>query len=187
METQSTHITTEAFEAALAKLLDSPRDAGLLEMIVARLPKEKRRTCSEVYLSPDGGLAGDRWLLGKNGRAPDPRAQVSLMNARVLRLIAGEEDRMPLVGDNLIVDLDLSEVNIPIGQRLAVGEAILEVTDKPHTGCSKFNARYGKAALQFINAPERKELHLRGIYARVVQAGVVRLGDKVHKIEGIYS
>jgi MOSC domain-containing protein YiiM len=88
-----------------------------------------------------------------------------------------------LAGDNLIVDLDLSEANIPIGQRLQVGQAVLEVTDLPHTGCSKFVERFGPDAVRYINAAERRALRLRGLYARVLKAGTVQIGDTVQKVE----
>jgi MOSC domain-containing protein YiiM len=105
------------------------------------------------------------------------------MNARLLRLIARDEERIPLAGDNLIVDLDISETNIQAGQKLMVGEALLEVTDLAHTGCDKFAERYGLDAVRYINAAERKSLHLRGVYARVLKAGTVRVGDIVQKAE----
>jgi MOSC domain-containing protein YiiM len=90
---------------------------------------------------------------------------------------------MALAGDNLIVDMDLSEANLPAGQKLAVGEALIEVTDHPHTGCGKFTRRFGQDAVRFINAEERRPLRLRGLYARILKAGAVRVGDAVQKIE----
>jgi MOSC domain-containing protein YiiM len=138
-----------------------------------------------VFLSPEGGVEGDRWATSSSLRLangqPDPRAQVSLMNARLLGRIAGHKDRWALAGDNLIVDLDLTEANLPAGQKLRVGEALLEVTDVPHTGCSKFASRYGPEAMRFVNAAERKSLHLRGLYARVLEPGMVRVGDVIRK------
>jgi MOSC domain-containing protein YiiM len=105
------------------------------------------------------------------------------MNSRLLKMIAGNDDRMCLAGDNLIVDLDLSEANIPVGQKLAVGEALIQVTEVLHTGCNKFADRYGKDAVRFINAVERKPLRLRGLYARVLKAGTVQTGDVIRKVE----
>jgi MOSC domain-containing protein YiiM len=124
------------------------------------------------------GVGGDRWSLKTNA---DPLTQVSVMNSRFLEAIAGEAERMNLAGDNLIVDLDLHESNLPPGTRLRIGQALLEVTDSPHTGCKKFERRYGKAALDLTNTPEGSAMHLRGVLARVIQGGEVRLGDSIHK------
>ena len=180
------HLTTEQIEAGLSNVLASPKDQGKLEAIVIRPETDQRELLEEVLLSPEGGVEGDRWAATSSLRLPDgqpdPRVQVSLMNARILRMIAGDDQRIGLAGDNLVVDLNLNEANIPAGQKLAVGEALLEVTDVPHTGCGKFAERYGPDAVRFINAAERKSLHLRGIYARVLRAGTVRTGDVVRKV-----
>ena len=65
-----------------------------------------------------------------------------------------------------------------------LGSAVIEVTDQPHTGCQKFLARFGPDALRFVNSPVGKSLHLRGINARVVRPGVIRVGDVARKIPG---
>ena len=168
-------------------MLASPKDQGTLEAIVIRPETDQRELLEKVSLSPEGGVEGDRWaatsfLRLPDGR-PDPKVQVSLMNARILRLIARDDRRIDLAGDNLVVDLDLSEANIPVGQKLAVGETLLQVSDIPHTGCGAFAERYGPDAVRFINAAERKHLHLRGIYAQVLQAGSIRTGDAIRKVE----
>jgi MOSC domain-containing protein YiiM len=105
------------------------------------------------------------------------------MNARLLRLIAADDERMALAGDNLIVDLDLSQANLPAGQKLAIGEAVIQISDQPHTGCGKFAQRFGPDAVRFINAAERRPLRLRGVYARVLEAGTIHTGDAIHKIQ----
>ncbi len=174
------HTTTAQFEAALADILSSPSDNGTVALIVVRPQKNERTTPHAVLLTPEGGIQGDRWV--KSQPAPDPAGQVSLMNVRVLSLVAGEPERMSLAGDNFIVDLDLSEDNIRPGQRLKMGQAILEISGLAHTGCSKFKSRFGQESLSFINAKSRQVLHLRGVYARVVEAGLVTLGDQVYKL-----
>ena len=104
------------------------------------------------------------------------------MNARVIELVAQDPDRWPLAGDNLYIDLDLNEDNLRCGQQLAVGSAVLEVTDTPHNGCNKFAERFGTDSVKFLNSAEGKQLHLRGIYAKIVQAGTVQVGDMVKKV-----
>ena len=108
--------------------------------------------------------------------------QLNIMNARVIALVAQEKERWQLAGDQLFIDLDLSIDNVPPGTKLSLGSAVIEVTDQPHTGCKKFLARFGKDALQFISSPVGKHLQLRGITAKVVQPGTIRLGDVVRKI-----
>jgi MOSC domain-containing protein YiiM len=156
----------------------SPKDAGVLKLIVLRLPGEERRTPQKAILSAHNGVEGDRWSLKPKA---NPLSQVSVMNARFLEAIAGDAERMNLAGDNLIVDLDLSESNLPPGTRLRVGQAVIEVTELPHTGCGKFDRRYGKAALDLTNSVEGRASRLRGFYARVIRGGEIHIGDTIHK------
>jgi MOSC domain-containing protein YiiM len=169
-------------EAGLAGLLASPQDGGRVELVIVRPAEDERRSLPAAHLSPEGGLEGDRWA-GEGRGAPDPQQQVSLTNARLLRILAGSEERMPLAGDNLVVDLDLSDENLPPGQKLQVGEVLLEMTAAPHTGCGKFSARFGPDAARFVNDAARRTLHLRGRYARILQAGTIRVGDRAFKID----
>lgn len=171
--------------AGLPEVCRSPLDAGTVDMIVVRPDCDLRELPHAVEISPESGLAGDRWSRHCTRHLPDgrinPDTQVTLMNRRAAALIAGPEDRWPLAGDNLIVDLDLSVANLPTGQRLRVGEAVLEITAQPHLGCSKFNARFGADALALVNSPAGKDLRLRGVNACVVMPGRVRVGDRIEK------
>ena len=134
------------------------------------------------------GLVGDSWKIRSSRRTADgtahPDMQLNLMNSRVVQLLAQDKGRWHLAGDQLYVDLDLSEANLPPGTRLAIGSAVIEVTAEPHTGCSKFVERFGLDAMTFVNARERRDLHLRGINARVVTPGAIRVGDRVVKLSG---
>lgn len=172
-------------EAGLADIRQAPEDNGTLEMIVVRPAAGDRTVLREGRLTTREGLEGDNWRQRMVGRAvdvePSTDNQVTLMNVRVVRLLDDDETRWPLAGDQLYVDLNLSEENLPPGQRLRVGEAILEVSALPHTGCKSFAERFGVDAMRFVNSPEGKQLHLRGINARVVQDGVIRTGDRVVK------
>jgi MOSC domain-containing protein YiiM len=164
--------------AILDHVRASPKDGGVLKLIVLRLPNDQRRMLSQVTLSKANGVEGDRWNLKPNS---SPLSQISVMNARFLEAIAGDKERMTLAGDNLIVDLDLHETNLSAGTRLRIGQAVIEVTNYPHTGCIKFERRYGKVVRELADTPEGLALRLRGLYARVVHEGEVRLGDIICK------
>jgi hypothetical protein len=164
----------------------APKNDGVLRMIVRRPDVDSRETLQEAELSLVDGLVGDNWKMRGSRLMPDssanPNAQITVMNARSIALVAQTGERWPLAGDQLYVDLDLSEDNLPPGTRLAIGSAVLEVSPVPHTGCNKFSARFGVDAMKFVNTPEGKLLHLRGINTRVVQAGIIHVGDVVRKL-----
>lgn len=175
------HLTAEQIEAGMDAVRQSPRDAGVLELIVIRPAVDERLVIPLVEVDVDHGLAGDTWesrgsRMTEDGSA-NPGDQVTVMNSRFARLIAATEDRVPLAGDQLFLDLDLSWDNLPTGTRLCFDEVVLEVTDVPHTGCAKFRARFGMPALRQTNAPEGKDLRLRGINTTVVQGGMLRQGE----------
>jgi MOSC domain-containing protein YiiM len=184
MNSAAHHVTAVELEQALPEVLASPPDEGRLTAIFVRPATNERRPLAAACLSPESGIDGDRWGTESRlkGGKSDPRCQVSLMNVRFLRQIAREDNAMCLAGDNLIVDLDLSETNLPVGSQLAIGnEVILELTDLSHTGCSKLERRYGEQARAFMNATRRKALHLRGRYARILSGGTIRVDDPVRK------
>jgi MOSC domain-containing protein YiiM len=166
-------------EEGLAHILRSPRDEGRLELVVRRPAVDEREVVTEARIDPGSGLEGDSWSSRKN---PSFDAEVTLMNARCVALLAGDRDRWPLAGDQLYVDLDLSESNLPVGSRLRIGSVLLEVSSKPHRGCKKFAARFGDDALGFVNSEEGRAARLRGLNARVVTGGSVREGDLVTKV-----
>ena len=175
-----TKLTTKELEAGLDEVRRSPKDDGVLEMIVRRPKVNSREVLEEAELSPEVGLVGDSWSSRATARwTPHPKTQLTIMNARAAALVAQDKDRWSLAGDQLYIDLDLSGENLPPGTRLSLGSAVIEVTDEPHTGCSKFVARFGKDAMQFLNSPVGRELNLRGIFARVAQPGKIHPGDIV--------
>jgi MOSC domain-containing protein YiiM len=175
--------TTAELEAALDHVRSSPATDGRLVLIVRRPAVDEREVLDEGVLDREQGLVGDTWALRPSSRGPNggphPDMQLNVINARFAELIAGTEDRAALAGDQLHVDLDLSEANVPPGTRLHIGEAVIEVTDQPHTGCQKFSTRFGLDALRFVNSPLGRELHLRGINAKVVVPGTIRGGDLI--------
>jgi MOSC domain-containing protein YiiM len=180
------HLSLEELQECMSGILLSPKELGTLSAIVIRPETDARVSLQQCELSPEGGVHGDNWAKGcwmslPDGR-PHPDVQVTLVNARTIALIAQGEERWPLAGDNLFVDLDLSEDNLPPGTRLTVGSALLEITAVPHKGCRKFAARYGVDATRFVNSRDGLRLHLRGIYARIVERGVVAVGDTIVKL-----
>ena len=180
------HLTRSQLEAGLEEIGRSPKDAGVLEMIVRRPQIGAREVLQEGQLDLDDGLVGDSWRLRTSKRtadgSPHPEMQLNLMNSRVVALVSQDRSRWHLAGDQLFVDFDLSEGNVPAGTRLAIGTAVIEVTAEPHTGCSKFVERFGLDAMTFVNSRERKDLNLRGVNARVVRPGAVRVGDRISKL-----
>ncbi len=169
------HRSFEELAAGLRLLPAAPKDSGRLAFIVRRPAKDVREVLLRAKLSPEAGLPGDNW-----GRktSPDPTAQLTVMRHEVAELIANGQS-LALFGDNLFVDLDISAANLPIGSRLCVGEAVVEVTPMPHDGCHKFNARFGNDALRFVNSPATRERNLRGIYWRVIETGEVQVGSSI--------
>ena len=180
------HVDEPELAAGLDEVRRSPADAGSLTRIVARPAEGERDVLPVAELSLELGLVGDNWLARGNRRttdgSADPLMQLNLTNSRFLALIAPDEADQLLAGDQLHVDLDLSEANLPPWTRLQIGDAVIEITDKPHNGCAKYARRYGDAAVRFVNSPEGKALHLRGINARVVEPGTIRAGDAISKL-----
>lgn len=180
------HLSWDELAAGLAEIHKSPRDEGALQLIVRRPAVEQREILTEGQLERAVGLVGDSWSRRKSSRTPDgsphPDMQLNIMNARVIALLARQKDRWPLAGDQLYIDLDLSAGNLPAGTRLALGSAVIEVTSQPHTGCAKFTEHFGPEATRFVNSTDGKALRLRGINAKVVQPGTIRVGDLARKL-----
>ena len=179
------YLSRERLTAGLGQIRDSPHDGGRLVLIVCRAAVGQRDLPAEAVLNQVAGLDGDSWLARGSTNTPDgsadPRRQVTVMNARVAELVAGGTARMPLAGDQLYLDLDLSLENLPAGSLLAVGRAVLQVSEAPHLGCAKFVERFGNEAMRFVNSRTGRQLRLRGMNARVVVPGTVRLGDLAAK------
>lgn len=180
------HYSLAELDSGLPDIMASPADRGILRAIVVRPLRGQRLELASCQLSLSGGAEGDYWATGcwkstGDGR-PHPDVQICIMNARSIARIAGERANWLPAGDNLFIDMDLSRQNLATGQRLAIGSAIIEVTDTPHNGCALFTKRYGRDATMFVNGKEGKRLRLRGVYARVVQDGKVRVGNEVLKV-----
>ena len=183
--TSPRQLTLDELEAALPRALGSPQDKGTLDLIVRRPAVGRREVLEAAELDLVTGLDGDTWNIRASKRtrdgSPHPDMQITLMNSRIVALIAGEKTRWGLAGDQLYVDFDISSKNVSPGTRLAIGSAVIEVTGQPHTGCAKFLKRFGVDATKFVNSPQGLALHLRGINARVVTPGRIHAGDRVVK------
>lgn len=180
------HLSMDELEAGMETVRQSPKDEGILRMIVRRPQDDEREIVNDAELHTTDGMIGDNWKSRGSKHTPDGsaniEAQITLMNARIIALVAQNQERWSLAGDQLYVDLDLSDNNLSAGSRLAIGTAVLEVSAAPHTGCRKFSARFGTEAMKFVNSPQGKQLRLRGVNAKVVQGDTIRVGDVVRKI-----
>ena len=180
------HIGSADLAAGLDHIRLSPADVGTVELIVCRPAVDERQVLGQGTLDLKLGLVGDNWSVKPTTSTPDgspnPDGQLTLMNSRAIALIAGHPGRWALAGDQLYVDFDLSEVSLPAGTRLSIGDAVIEITPKPHRGCAKFSARFGRDALRFVNTGPGIELNLRGRNARVITAGTVRHGETLTRV-----
>lgn len=180
------HLGIEQLNAGLDRIRRSPADAGPLLTIVQRPAVDRRKVVAAGRLDVEGGLIGDTWKDRGSASTADgsanPEAQITIINSRALQLMAQSEDRWPLAGDQLVVDIDMSEANLPPGQWLSIGSAVLEISAEPHTGCVKFARRFGNDALRFVSTPTGQAMRLRGVNARVVRSGQIRAGDIVAKV-----
>jgi len=165
------HLALEQLDEALASAETSfVEEGGTLEAIVVRCADGARAQPASSELTIEGGLAGDRWATGR----ARPGDQVSMMNLDVAAAIANGQS-IALFGDNLFTRLDVRAEALPVGARLRVGGATLEVSEKPHKPCGLFRARFGDAAFQRAN----EDYRLRGVYLTVIESGAIAIGDPV--------
>jgi hypothetical protein len=180
------HLTMAELEAGLDEIRRAPKDEGVLELIVRRPRPGEREILEVAELDTRDGLVGDSWKDRRSSRSADGRAhpdmQLNIMSSRVVALVSQDRKRWPLAGDQLFVDMDLSAENLPPGTRLLMGTAVIEVTPEPHTGCGKFVERFGADAMKFVNSDLGRRLQLRGVNARVVRPGRIRVGDVAKKV-----
>ncbi len=180
------HLTTLEIEAGIDEVLEAPKEDGTLELIVCRPAVGKRKILTTGFLDSDQGLIGDNWLKRGSSRTSNglghPEMQSTIMNYRFANLIACGPDRVPLAGDQLFVDLDLSGENLPPGSRLSIGAAVVEVTAIPHLGCKKFVERFGLDAMKYANSAFGRQHNLRGINARVITSGQISSGREIRVI-----
>lgn len=170
----------------MVRVYEAPRDEGAVRLVVRRPGRGEREILAEGQLDVEHGLVGDDWINrpGMNRDSPSPYAQVTVMSARAAELVSGDPEPATWAqcGDQLYIDLDISEANMPPGTRIAIGEAELEVQAEPHTGCVQFRSWWGPDALRHFSTKAGQALRLRGANTRVVRSGVVRPGDIARKL-----
>jgi len=174
----SRYLPSDALTQRLNAFAAAPKENGRLEMIVRCPVSNQREILQTVHLSVEAGLPGDKWGAKSN---PNPVSQLTVMRHDIADMIANGQS-LALFGDNLFVNLDIAAANLPVGSRLQIGEAVIEVTPLPHDGCTKFKARFGADAFYFVNAKPTRHLNLRGICCRVVRAGNVEAGSAVRVV-----
>lgn len=179
------HLSFAEIEAGIGDVLRSPSDEGRLRLIVQRPKPNARAVIDAGLLDIEKGLIGDNWLtrVSRWRKGGDPKRQITVMNWRFAKLVAGAEERVPLAGDQLYVDLRLSKDSLQPGTRVSVGEtAVIEITAPPHLGCKKFVERFGMDAMQFANSDFGRLHNLRGVNAKVVTGGKIAVGDRVMRL-----
>ena len=173
--------TFDQLEELWSQVTAPPRDRGSVRMLCVRVEPGVHLTPEAVNITVERGLVGDRWSANP-WKDPDRESQVTVMNATVAELVAAGVQPLHEAGDNILVDLDIGFDNLPVGSRIRVGEALLEITATPHAGCSKFSERFGQDALRWVNWRHWRERRLRGVNTRVVESGRVRVGDPVERL-----
>jgi hypothetical protein len=158
-----------------------PAGIGTVRGICVRLGGGRHAQREQAEVTLEHGLVGDRWRLADD---PERLSQVTILNALVAANIAHSGTPGSEAGDNFIVDLDLSTAALPIGARVRLGLALLEVTPEPHLGCKNFNQRFGAGALRWVNHQAHRAQRFRGVNLRVLESGPVRLGDRVEVLTG---
>ncbi len=175
--------TLEQLQAMIDDIRAAPSEVGVVELIVRRPAPDEREVVEEARLDVADGLVGDSWRSRGSSSMPDrsadPLAQLTVMNARATAAVAGDISRWPIAGDQVYADFDIGVAHLPPGTRLTIGDAEIEVSEKPHTGCAKFSSRFGVDALRFVSTPEGRSLRLRGMNTWVTKSGTVRVGDQI--------
>ncbi len=180
------HPSLQELQTTIPDISASPADQGTVDMIIRRPKTGERDALDSCELDETHGVVGDNWEQRGSAATPDgsanPEAQLTIINTRIIEAVAGEKSRWPLAGDQLVIDIDLSHDNLPVGTRLSIGTAIIELTAEPHTGCVKFMNRFGKDALRFVSGPEAMRQRRRGANAKIIKSGTVNLGDTATKL-----
>ncbi|MDU8926789.1 hypothetical protein RXV86_05285 [Alisedimentitalea sp. MJ-SS2] len=181
-----TQATKDELYRAIPDILAAPKDGAVIDMLCLRPGYGERKFVDQIEVTRSGGIPGERWVTApwlrlEDGK-PHPGIQVCVLQKRVLDLVWRDRENTPHPGDTFIVDMELSEANLPVGQLLLAGGAVLKVSDVFNDACVKWKARYGAAAKDWVTAPGHPELRLRGLLCSVERDGVIRNGDSLTKL-----
>ena len=155
----------------LARLMDGPVLPGLVRWIGLRPDRHApMRAVEEAVIDTVEGVVGDRW----HGR-PGGNRQVTLITAEGLDAIARFLGREAVPPEDVRRNLVVSGINLLAlkERRLQVGSAVLEVTGECHP-CTRMEVILGPGGYNAVRGQG-------GVTARVVEAGVVRVGDRVKR------
>lgn len=158
---------------------------GRVEHLINRPSEGVHVPVDALYLDVELGIRGARWYetawLSLPGGGPDPRVQVSVTNTQVIRSFTGPDPESQFrCGDNMYVDLNLTQAALPVGAWIQVGEAVLQVSDVENDACGKFAQRFGAEAFRCVRRSEHAALRLRGIFCSIPHSGSVRVGDRIY-------
>lgn len=173
----------DQLNAAIPHILSAPKDEAAIDILCQRPNFGERLYPDSLEVSPEAGIKDERWLKHPwstlDDGSPDPRIQISILPRRVFDLVVQDKIHP---GDTIVADIDTSFDNLPVGQRLEIGTAEIEVTDLFNDGCVKWKVRYGADAKKWLVLPEHLKYRLRGVLCKITKAGVIHKTDVIRKI-----
>lgn len=176
--------TIDELMAALPGVLSAPKSGSAVEQLCFRPGYGERRFVEELTVTKAQGIPGERWGTAPWLKLPDgsghPGIQVSILPRRVLDLVWRDRADTVHPGDTFVCDLDTSFANLPDGQLLAVGTAVLRVSEVFNDSCAKWKVRYGAPAYDWVRHPDHRAYRLRGVLCSIEKDGVLRPGDAVN-------
>jgi MOSC domain-containing protein YiiM len=136
----------------------------------ARLTRESR---DELEFIEGKGVVGDKNF----GRSPTRHVNLVSRHSYdwFLRSFGRERPMPGGFGEQITISAELDPNWLPLGQRLQVGEAILEVVT-PRTPCDSFREAVGADKVSHFVG------HV-GLMCAVVKSGKARMGDPVTRVD----
>lgn len=156
----------------LARLIDGPVAPGRLAWIGLRpARREPMQAVESAVAEPGQGLAGDRFSSNRNGAR-----QVTLVAQEHLAAIAGYLSLPGIAPERLRRNLVVSGLNLAAlrNRRFRIGDVLLEHSGDCHP-CSRMDEELGPGGYNAVRGHG-------GITARVLEGGLIRLGDAVERL-----